>query len=150
MCKTVMTYSLTAITVFIIVEASKIINHLFTRLWVGQPGNSFDSLHRQIFFSPSQRLGCLGAIPLTCPLVTQDFSAFKGPGREADHFPGSVVLKLQWYVEIPFILPHISKSWCLKEQLRLEVTYSWKDKKKSILHYRVAVHSSRDKGANWL
>jgi hypothetical protein len=32
-------------------------------------------------------------------------------------------------MEIPFMLPHISKPWWLKEQLRLEVTYSWKDKK---------------------
>ena len=84
-----MTYSLTAITVFILVEASKMINHLFTRLWVGQRGNSFDSRHRQIFFS-------LGPPPPTCPLVPQDFSALKGPGREDDHFSiGCLVLKLQ-------------------------------------------------------
>ena len=50
LCKTVMTSWLTAISVFILVEASKMINHLFTRLWFGQPGNSFDSRHRQIFF----------------------------------------------------------------------------------------------------
>ena len=58
-----MTYSLSAITVFILVEANKISNHLFTRLWLGQPGNSFHSRHRQIFFSPSQRVGPLWGPP---------------------------------------------------------------------------------------
>jgi hypothetical protein len=63
LCKTVMTYSLKAITVFIFVEASRTINHLFTRLWCGLPGKSFDSRHRHLFFSSLQRLGRLWGPP---------------------------------------------------------------------------------------
>ena len=49
-----------------------------------------------IFLSIAALRPSLGPPPPTCPLVTQDSSALKGPRREDDHLPIiCLVLKLQ-------------------------------------------------------